>query len=126
MKRRKISLVCQEKVVVTIFAIFVALLHFITGPGYSGPFPDFVNGYMIDILLPCAMFLILKISNQNILTNDMSLGIFVFLVGAISETLQFFNVPIFGRTFDPLDYIMFIIGIILGYSINKFFLVKFS
>ncbi|UCC76006.1 MAG: hypothetical protein JSW37_10865, partial [Anaerolineales bacterium] len=32
-------------------------------------------------------------------------------VGATTETLQYFGVPIFGRTFDVLDYVMFGIGI---------------
>ena len=35
----------------------------------------------------------------------------VFGVGFVTETLQFFGVPLFGRTFDPLDYFMFAVGI---------------
>ena len=38
-------------------------------------------------------------------------GIFVFATGAVVETLQYFGVPVFGRTFDPFDYIMYGIGI---------------
>jgi hypothetical protein len=35
----------------------------------------------------------------------------VFAVGAITETLQYLGVPIFGQTFDWLDYVMFGVGI---------------
>jgi hypothetical protein len=92
-------------------AVVVGLLHFLTGPGYGGPFPVFVNGYMIDILLPFAMYLVLGIANQSILRSGVARGGFVFAVGATTETLQYFGVPIFGRTFDLLDYLMYGIGI---------------
>jgi hypothetical protein len=92
-------------------AVAVGLLHFLTGPGYRGPFPVFVNGYMIDILLPFAMYLVLGIANQSILRSGVARGGFVFAVGAVTETLQYFGVPIFGRTFDLLDYLMYGIGI---------------
>ncbi len=31
--------------------------------------------------------------------------------GFLTESLQYFGVPIFGRTFDPLDYLMFATGV---------------
>ena len=45
--------------VVICIAVPVALLHFLTGPSYHGPFPEFVNGYLIDILLPFAFYFLL-------------------------------------------------------------------
>jgi len=38
----------------------------------------------------------------------------VFAVGAVVEIAQFFGVPIFGRTFDPLDFVMYGLGVILA------------
>ncbi|MDY7042352.1 MAG: hypothetical protein SVX38_15965 [Chloroflexota bacterium] len=101
----------NRKVIVVLIAIVVGLLHFITGPGYRGPFPVFVNGYLIDILLPFAMYLVLGIADQSPLRSGIARAIFVFAIGAITETLQYFGVPLFGRVFDPLDYLMFGIGI---------------
>ena len=101
----------NRKVVVVCIALAIGLLHFLTGPGYRGPVPVFVNGYMIDILLPFAMVLVLGIADQSLLRSRVARGGFVFAIGAIAETLQYFGVPIFGRTFDPLDYLMFGIGI---------------
>ena len=100
-----------QKIIVIYIAVVVGLLHFLTGPGYTGPFPVFVNGYLIDILLPFAMYLVIGIANLPFLGNSISKGILVFVIGAISETLQYFGIPIFGRTFDMLDYLMFGIGI---------------
>ena len=70
----------------------------------------FVNGYMIDILLPFAMYLVLGVAKQTILRSGIARGVFVFAIGAVTETLQYFGVPIFGRTFDLLDYLMFGVG----------------
>jgi hypothetical protein len=101
----------NRKVIVVSIAVFVGLLHLITGPGYHGPLRVFVNGYMIDILLPFAMYLILGVSGQPIARSGLARGALVFAIGAIAETMQYFGVPIFGQTFDPLDYLMFGIGI---------------
>ena len=103
--------IINRKVIVVFIAIIVGLLHFITGPRYCGPFPAFVNGYMIDILLPFAMYLVLGVAKQLILRSGIARGVFVFAIGAVTETLQYFDIPIFGRTFDLLDYLMFGVGI---------------
>ena len=101
----------NRRVVVVFIAVVVGLLHFVTGPGYRGPFPAFVNGYLIDILLPFAMYLVLGMAGQSILRSGIIRGTLVFAVGATTETLQYFGVPIFGQTFDLLDYLMFGVGI---------------
>jgi hypothetical protein len=101
----------NRRVIVVFIAVIVGLLHFLTGPGYRGPFPAFVNGYLIDILLPFAMYLVLGIADQSILRSSIARATLVFAVGAITETLQYFGVPIFGETFDLLDYLMFGVGI---------------
>ena len=112
----------KRKIIVVSVAVIVGLLHFLTGPRYSGPFPTFVNGYMIDILLPFAMYLVLGVANQRILRSAMARGLFVFAIGAITETLQYFGLPLFGRTFDVLDYLMFGIGIGLAVLFESFVL----
>jgi hypothetical protein len=101
----------NRKVIVVFIAVAVGLLHFLTGPRYRGPFPAFVNGYLIDILLPFAMYLVLGVAKQTILRSGIARGVFVFAIGAVAETLQYFGVPIFGQTFDLLDYLMFGVGI---------------
>jgi len=38
----------------------------------------------------------------------------MFGVASFTEIAQFLGVPIFGQTFDPLDFVMFGIGVILA------------
>ena len=53
------------------------------------------------------------------LRSAITRGILMFSVGAITETLQYFGVPIFGQTFDPYDYLMFALGIGLAYVFER-------
>ena len=104
----------RNKRIVVAICVVVGALHFVTGPGYAGPFKLFVNGYMIDILLPFAMFLLLGIADIEFLRGTLPRSMTVFCAGAVAETLQYFGVGLFGQTFDPLDYLMFVVGIVCG------------
>ena len=119
------SIVNRKAIVVTI-ALAVGLLHFLTGPRYGGPFPVFVNSYLIDVLLPCAMFLVLGVGDHAFLRSPVVRGIAVFAVGAVTETLQYFDVPIFGQTFDWVDYVMFGMGIGLAAIFEQVLLTRVS
>jgi len=103
--------IADRRTVVVIVSLAVGLLHFVTGPGYIGPFPVLVNSYLIDIRLPFAMFLVLSLGDLPILRSRVCRGCAVFGVGALAETLQYAGVPLFGQTFDWLDYVMFVVGI---------------
>jgi hypothetical protein len=100
-----------HRVIVVVICLGVGGLHFVTGPSYDGPFPAFVNGYLIDLLLPFAMYLLLGIQEFEVFRGRTTRLVLVFGVGFVTETLQYFGVPLFGRTFDPLDYLMFAAGI---------------
>ena len=102
----------SKKVVIVSVNIAVALLHFVTGSNYRGPYPGFVNGYLLDILLPFAFYLLLCLDEFSLLKSWIVKSILVFGVGASVEIAQFCGVPIFGRTFDPVDFIMYGIGVI--------------
>jgi len=100
-----------HRVIVVAICLGVGGLHFVTGPSYDGPFPAFVNGYLIDLLLPFAMCLLLGIQEFKVFRGRALRLTLVFGVGFVTETLQYFGFPLFGRTFDPLDYLMFATGI---------------
>jgi hypothetical protein len=100
--------------VIVVVAVGVALLHPVTGPRYSGLFPAFVNGYLIDILLPFSFYLLLCLPDHRAIRSPL-LRCLAILAGCwAAETLQAFGVPIFGRTFDPLDLGAYAIGVALG------------
>jgi hypothetical protein len=106
------SLNLPHKPVVVAISIAVAALHLVTGPHYAGPFRAFVTGYLIDLVLPFALVLLLGIGLASVPVLGQPLGRagIVFCIGAVVEGSQYFGIPLFGRTFDPVDLLMYAAG----------------
>ncbi len=106
----------QKRVLVVSIQIVVWLLHFVTGQHYTGPYPVFVNGYLIDILLPFAVYFLLCLMAENVFwlrpAYVKAIGVVGF--GACVELSQYFDFPIFGSTFDPLDMVAYAGGVTLA------------
>lgn len=100
-----------KKAFVIIVALLVAALHFIIGPNYRGPFKDFLSGYLIDILLPFALYFLLTVRlNQRKQKILVCLGIIIFATAI--EYLQYLGIGIFGSVFDPYDFLAYLAGAI--------------
>ncbi len=106
--------IIYKKVVITSIMILIALIHFFTGSNYKGPYPEFVNGYLLDILVPFGFYFLLCLIKFPLLKSWIVRGILVFGVASFTEIAQFFGVPIFGQTFDPVDFVIFGVGVMLA------------
>jgi len=104
----------MKKTIITVIALTVGLLHFITGENYRGPFPVFVNGYLIDILLPMVMYLLIGLMQNKFIQLPAFRAAAVFLFGCAVETSQYLGLPFFGSTFDPLDVLAYAGSIAFG------------
>ena len=94
--------------------MIVGALHFVTGKNYQGPFPVFVNGYLIDILLPMTLFLLMGLIENRLVGSTLFRALAVFGFGCLVEASQYFRRPFFGSTFDPLDILAYAGGVALG------------
>jgi hypothetical protein len=103
-----------KKLIITSIALTVVALHFVAGEQYQGPFPIFVNGYLIDILLPMTLFLLMSLFQNKIIRLPIFRACAVFGFGCFVEASQYFGYPIFGSTFDPLDILAYAGGVALG------------
>ena len=103
-----------KMVVISSMQIPIALLHFFTGSNYKGPYPGFVNGYLLDILVPFGFYFLLRLNDFSLLRPWIVKSILVFGAASFVEIAQLFGVPVFGQTFDPVDFIMYGIGVILA------------
>ncbi len=115
--------------IIVLISLFVGLLHFVIGPDYQGIFKPFVRGYLIDILLPMNLYLLLQISlRKNISVNNARIigAIVTVTFGTIVETFQFYEIEFLGRTFDPWDLLMYVIGAGLGIVIDLTVIDKFE
>jgi hypothetical protein len=104
----------MKKLLITLIALSVGALHFLTGSNYRGPFPVFVNGYLIDILLPMALFLLMSLLQNRLARLPLLRAGAVFGFGCFVEASQYLGYPIFGSTFDPLDILAYAGGVMLG------------
>ena len=115
--------------IIVSISIFVGLLHFVIGPDYQGIFKHFIRGYLIDILLPMNLYLLIQISlRKNISVNKARIigAIITFAFGTIVEILQLYEIEFLGRTYDPWDILMYLIGIGLGIVIDLTIIDKFE
>ena len=115
--------------IIVSISIFVGLLHFVIGPDYQGIFKHFIRGYLIDILLPMNLYLLIQISlRKNISVNKARIigAIITFAFGTIVEILQLYEIEFLGRTYDPWDILMYLIGIGLGIAIDLTIIDKFE
>jgi len=104
----------RKSLVVVSIVIPIAMLHFFTGRNYKGPYPEFVNSYLLDILVPFAFYFLLcpQDAVAPFFWSWVVKAVPLFAVGCAVEIAQFYGVPILGRTFDPLDFLMYGIGVL--------------
>lgn len=100
--------------ITVLIALVTGALHFVTGETYQGPFPLFVNGYMIDILLPLTLVLLMGLFENRLIRSALFRAGAVFGFGCLVEASQYFGRPFFGNTFDPLDILAYAGGVTLG------------
>lgn len=104
----------KRKLVITFIALLVAALHFVTGNEYLGPLPSFVNGYLIDILLPMTLFLLMSLFQNQVIRSALFRACVIFGFGCFVEISQYFGRPVLGSTYDPLDILAYAGGVALG------------
>lgn len=104
----------RKSVVVVCIVVPIALLHFFTGSACNGPLPEFVNGYLLDILVPLAFYLLLCLPDTPQLRPWPVKAILVLGATSSVEIAQFLGMPILGRTFDPLDFPAYGLGVALA------------
>jgi len=115
--------------IIVSISIFVGLLHFVIGPDYHGIFKHFIRGYLIDILLPVNLYLLIQISLRKYISVNKSRiigAIITVAFGTIVEILQLYEIEFLGRTYDPLDLLMYVIGVGLGIVIDLTIIEKFE
>ena len=114
---------------IVLISIFIGQLHFIIGPDYQGIFKHFIRGYLIDILLPMNLYLLIQISLRKYISVNKARiigSIITFAFWIIVEILQLHDIEFLGRTYDPWDILMYVIGIGLGIVIDLTIIDKFE
>lgn len=107
------SLDSRRKHIVVLLCVAVAALHRLTGPTYDGPARSFVTGYLVDLVLPFSVVLLLGVDPRvdRFLRSPVTRAFIVFSFGVFVELAQYSGLHLFGSTFDPLDLVMYAMGV---------------
>ena len=110
-----------NKRIIVAISIFVGVLHILIGTDYQGIFKVFIRSYLIDILLPFNLYLLLQIGLRDyfsVIKSKIIGAVITFTFGVFTELAQLNNISFFGNTYDPIDIVMYSIGVGFGLLID--------
>jgi hypothetical protein len=110
----------RVSLVVAIQLIIAAILVF--GMDWAGkPMKILFHGYFADIFLPFGFYflLFLRAGESQFLNTWWKKVLAVFTLCSISETLQYFGVYALATIFDPLDFVMYGVGVLLAVLFDR-------
>ena len=106
---------------VILIQVAIALIHvFRLGQIFRGQAYSLYYSYFSDFILPFGMYFLLSL-------NDMSISVFqrwyvkagiIFVMTTFAEICQFFGIEVLGVTFDPIDILMYGIGVLIAAIID--------
>lgn len=81
----------------------------------------FYFSYFADIIIPFGFYFLLIPSEKKYskLKSWFVKGVLIFLLCALSETLQYYGIFALARIFDPIDYVMYGVGVILAVILDR-------
>lgn len=104
--------------------LLIALIHFFrVGTYLPGSLFTLYYGYFSDIIIPFGFYFLLWMNDVHVpflFFRDWRVkAMLVFVASSLTEVLQAFGVPLLGRTFDPLDFVMFGVGVLLAVFVDR-------
>lgn len=111
----------SKKTIVVITLLIITSL-FIVGADWAGETAhQLFHSYFADIAIPFGYYLLLVLleDKYKLIKKWYIKAGAVFVLCALSETLQYFDVYALARVFDPLDYIMYALGVVLAVFVDR-------
>jgi len=88
---------------------------------YHEAFRLFYFSYVADIVIPFGFYFLLTINEHKYpkLNNWAVKALLIFALCATSEILQYFGIYALARVFDPIDFLMYGLGVLLAALVDK-------
>ena len=102
--------------------LLLALVHALRiGTLLDGRWYELYYSYFSDIVLPFGWYFLLCLSEASyrILGHWSRKAVIILALMTIAETLQYFGIYAFGTTFDPVDYVMYGLGVLLAVFVDR-------
>ena len=107
--------------------LIIAALHALRVGSYlQGRWYILYYSYFSDFILPFGFYFLLCINDHSIkfLRSWHIKALLIFGACTTSEILQYFGIYFFGVTFDPVDILMFALGVATAVILDLFVLSK--
>jgi len=117
----------KRKILVFILQIVVAVL-FILGSRLSNyNLRIFYYSFFADLAIPFGFYFLLSlVQDKHPVFNKWQVkALSVFLLCSTSEILQFFGIFALARVFDPLDFVMYGIGILAAVLVDRILFARY-
>lgn len=101
---------------IVILEIVMAIIFVLSSKISNQIISIFHDKYFADIIIPFGFYFLLRLIEKEHpkLKSWFIKAILVFLLCALSETLQYFGIYALATVFDPIDYAMYGVGVILA------------
>jgi len=111
----------RKMVVAGIMIVIVSLHVFRVGSYLSGTWFTLYSSYFGDVVIPFGFYYLLTPSEANVklLRPWYAKALLVFGAASATEIAQAFGIYMLGVTFDPLDIVMFGIGVLLAAFVDR-------
>jgi hypothetical protein len=122
----KQNLALRTMVIVGIM-LLIALIHiFRVGTYFSGKLFTLYYSYASDIIIPFGMYFLLCLndSHRKLLQGWVRKSLVVFVISSATEIAQAFGIYMLGVTYDPVDIVMFGVGVLLAAFVDQVVLAR--
>jgi len=112
----------NKRVVLVVVLELIIASFFIIGAGWASRSVYILfHSYFADIFLPFGFYFLLSIKgNKSRYLNTLwKKSAAIFALTATSETLQYFGIYALARVFDPIDYVMYGLGVLLAAFVDR-------
>jgi hypothetical protein len=111
----------NKKTIVIITLLIIASLFIIGADWANETVHSLFHSYFADIAIPFGYYLLLVLleDRYKLIKKWYIKAGAVFVLCALSETLQYLGVYAFARVFDPLDYVMYALGVIIAAFVDR-------
>lgn len=110
----------RVKLVVSI-ELAIALFFILSAGRASRSFYILYQSYFADIFLPFGFYFLLSLKGgkSNYLDTWWKRALAIFTLCATSEVLQYFGLFALARVFDPIDFVMYGVGILFAAFVDR-------
>ena len=106
----------NKKLVVVITLLIIASFFIIGADWTNENIRRLFHSYFADIAIPFGYYLLLVLVEDKYkpIRNWYFKAAVIFVLCSLSETLQYFGFYALARVFDPFDYVMYALGVLLA------------